>query len=144
MNTTRLPSLFNPEPLAFDEAFRSFMRPFLRWEPTPDLPHFPIDVAETDEFYTVTAAIPGVAKEDIHVEIEGRQVMITTEFKKPVFEKKEPRFVRTERVYGVANRLFTLGYEVDRAKAVAKYVDGVLTLTLPKLVPAHAEPLKVQ
>jgi HSP20 family protein len=144
MNTTRLPSLFNPEPLALDEAFRSFMRPLMRWEPMPDLPQIPIDIAESDDAYTVTAAIPGVAKQDIHVEIEGRQVMITTEFKKPVSEKKEPRFVRTERYYGVANRMFTLGYEIDRAKAVAKYADGVLTLTLPKLMTAHAEQLKIQ
>lgn len=143
MNTTRLPSLFNPEPVAFDDAFRSFMRPFLRWEPSPELPSIPVDVVEMDDAYTVTAVLPGVAKEDIHVEIEGRQVMISTEFKKPVFEKKDPRYLRAERLYGFANRLFTLGYEVDRAKAVAKYADGVLTLTLPKLVPAHAEPLKV-
>jgi HSP20 family molecular chaperone IbpA len=39
--------------------------------------------------------------------------------------------------------VFTLGSEVDRAKAEAKYVDGVLTLTLPKLLSAHVEPLKI-
>ena len=33
--------------------------------------------------------------------------------------------------------------EWDRAKAVAKYVDGVLMLTLPKFVGAHAEALKI-
>jgi HSP20 family protein len=144
MNTTRLPSLFAPESFTFDDAFRSFMRPLMRWEPMPDAPQFPLDVVESDDSYTVTAEIPGVSKDDIHVEIEGRQVMITTEFKKPVFEKKEPRMVRTERVYGFASRVFTLGHEVDRAKAVAKYADGVLSLTLPKFVPAHVEPLKVQ
>jgi HSP20 family protein len=144
MNTTRLPSLFTPESFTFDEAFRSFMRPMLRWEPVPDSPQFPLDVVETDEAYTVTAEIPGVTKEDIHVEIEGRQVMVTAEFKKPVYEKKEPRMLRTERMYGFASRVFTLGSEVDRSKAVAKYTDGVLTLTLPKFVPAHVEPLKVQ
>jgi HSP20 family protein len=143
MNTTRLPSLFAPEPLTtFDEAFRSFMRP-LRWEPAPDMPTIPIDVVEADDAYTVTAQIPGVTKEAIHVEIDGRQVMITTEFKKPVYEKKDVRFLRGELTYGFASRVFTLGYEIDREKAVAKYVDGVLTLTLPKFVPVHTEPLKV-
>ncbi|MBL8323829.1 MAG: Hsp20/alpha crystallin family protein [Rubrivivax sp.] len=143
MNTTRLPSLFTPEPLTtFDEAFRSFMRPF-RWEPAPEMPTIPIEVVEADDAYTVTALIPGVTKEAIHVEIDGRQVMITTEFKKPVYEKKDVRFLRGELTYGFASRVFTLGYEIDRAKAVAKFVDGALTLTLPKLVPAHAEPLKV-
>jgi HSP20 family protein len=144
MSTTRLPSLFAPEPFTFDDAFRSFMRPLMRWEPMPDTPQFPLDIVEMDEVYTVTAEMPGLTKEDIQVEIEGRQVMITAEFKKPVFEKKEPRMVRTERLYGFSSRVFTLGHEVDRSKAVAKYADGVLTLTLPKFVPAHAEPLKVQ
>jgi HSP20 family protein len=144
MNTTRLPSLFATESFPFDDAFRSFMRPLVRWEPMSETPQIPIDVVETDEFYTVTAEIPGVARDDIHVEIEGRQVMITTEFKKPVLETKGPRVLCTERVYGFASRVFSLGVEIDRAKAVAKYADGVLTLTLPKFVAAHVEALKIE
>lgn len=144
MNTTRLPSLFTPEAFAFDDAFRSFMRPMMRWEPLPEVPQIPIDVVEAEGLYTVTAAIPGVTKDELHVEIDGRQVMISTEFKKPVVEHQDARFLRTERSYGFASRVFSLGHEIDRAKAVAKYADGVLTLTLPKLVPVSVEPLKVQ
>ncbi len=146
MNTTRLPglvpSLFTPEPF-FDEAFRSFMRPF-RWEAAPDVPQIPIDVMEIGDEYMVYAWIPGVTREAIHVEIEGRQVMISTEYKKPVFEGKDARFLRSEFPYGFASRVFTLGFEVDRTKAVAKYVNGVLTLTLPKLMHVGVEPLVVQ
>jgi len=143
MNTTRLPSLFAPEPFVFDDAFRTFMRPF-RWEPTPETPQIPMDVVEMDDAYIVSAVIPGVKKEDIHVEIDGRQVLITTEYKKPVYEKKDIRFLRGELTYGFASRVFTLGFEVDRTKAIAKYVDGVLTLTLPKFVAAHVDALVVQ
>ena len=103
-----------------------------------------MEIVEMDDAYTVTAGIPGVKKEDIHVEIDGRQVMITAEYKKPVYEKKDVRFLRDELSYGLASRVFTLGFEVDRTKAVAKYTDGVLTLTLPKLVSAHVETLVVQ
>jgi HSP20 family protein len=146
MNTTRLPglvpSLFASEPF-FDEAFRSFMRPF-RWEGMAEVPQFPIDVLEIGDEYTVYAWIPGVKREDIHVEIEGRQVMITAEYKKPVFEGKEVRYLRTEFPYGFATRSFTLPYEVDRTKAVAKYAEGVLMLTLPKLVHVGVEPLVVR
>jgi HSP20 family protein len=88
--------------------------------------------------------ILGVSKEDIHVEIDGRQVMITTEYKKPVYEKKDVRFLRGELTYGFASRVFTLGFEIDRTKAIAKYVDGVLTLKLPKFVAAHVDALVVQ
>jgi HSP20 family protein len=143
MNTTRLPSLFSAEPFTLDEPFRSFMRQF-RWEPVPEMPQIPMDLVESDDGYVVTATIPGVKKEAIHVEIDGRQVMISTEFKKPVFEKKDLRSVRSELSYGFASRSFVLPYDIDRAKADAKYVDGVLTLTLPKLVAMHVEPLKVQ
>ena len=143
MNTTRLPSLFAPESFLLDDAFRRFMRP-LRWEPADELPQIPIDVAEADDAYTVTAMLPGVKKEDIHVEVEGRQVMITTEFKKPEPGEKDSRVVHGELSWGVASRVFTLGCEVDRAKASARYVDGVLTLTLPKFVAAHSEPLIIE
>jgi HSP20 family protein len=143
MNTTRLPSLFTREPFLLDDAFRSFMRPF-RWEAEEETPQMRMDVSETDTGYVVKAEIPGVRKEDIHVEVEGPRIMITAEVKKDKEEKKEGRVIRSERMYGYASRSFTLGHELDRAKAEAKYADGVLTLTLPKLVSAHVEPLKVE
>jgi HSP20 family protein len=143
MNTTRLPSLFASEPFVFDDAFRTFMRPF-RWEPAVETPQIRIDVSEADEAYTVKAEIPGVRKEDIHVEIEGAQVLISAEVKKDVEEKKEGRLLRSERSYGMASRMFTLGFEVDRSKAVAKYTDGVLSLTLPKKLSVHTEALKIE
>ena len=142
MSTTRLPSLFTSEPFALDDAFRSFMRPF-RWEVAPEAPAIKMDVTELEGAYMVKAEIPGVRKEDIHVEIDGRQVMITTEFKKEA-EKKDSRMLRSEFSYGFASRTFTLGHEIDRDKAVAKYLDGVLTLTLPKFVGAHGEALKIE
>ena len=143
MNTTRLPSLFSGEPFTLDDAFRSFMRPY-RWEAPAETPQIKIDVSEVDDAYTVKAEIPGVRKEDIHVEIEGPQVLITAEVKKDTEEKKESRVLRSERSYGYASRMFNLGFELDREKAVAKYVDGVLTLTLPKKATAHTEPLVIQ
>ena len=102
MKNTRLPSLFASEPFVFDDAFRTFMRPF-RWEWPPKTPQIKKDVEET----------------------------------------KEGRLLRSERSYGFASRSFSLGYEIDRAKAVAKYENGVLMLTLPKLMSAHVEPLKI-
>jgi len=146
MNITRLPTLF--EPFLFDDAYRNFMQRF-RWEPvTPGAPQItpqiPMEIVEMDDVYSVTAGIPGVKKEDIHVEIDGRQVMITAKYKKLVYEKKDVRFLREELSYGVASRVFTLGFEVDRTKAVAKYADGVLTLMLPKRVSAHVDTLVVQ
>ena len=41
-------------------------------------------------------------------------------------EKKGEEVIRSERYYGKVSRSFTLPHEVDEAKAVAKYTDGVL------------------
>lgn len=142
MNITRLPTLFANDPFAIDDAFRSLMRPF-RWE-AAETPQITFDVTEEGDVYTVKAEMPGVRKEDIHVEIEGAQVLITTELKKEEPPVKDARVLHAERRYGYMSRMFTLAHEIDRAAAAAKYADGVLTLTLPKKVPVHGEPLIVQ
>ena len=145
MSTTRLPSVFETDPfaLALDEPLRNLMRPW-RWSSLPEAPQIKMDVAETEGVYTVKAEIPGVRKEDIHVELDGAKVTISAEVKKDHDEKKEGRVVRSERSYGYASRTFTLGHEVERAKAEAKYADGVLTLTLPKAASSRVEPLVVK
>jgi len=90
-----------------------------------------IDVTKTDDGYTVKADIPGVSKDDIQVSIDGNQVTISGEIKKESEEKKGEEVLRSERYYGKVSRSFTLPHDVDEAKVVAKYADGVLKLTLP-------------
>ncbi len=91
-----------------------------------------VDVTQDDKAYTVKADMPGVKKEDIHVEIDGNVVAISAEVKKEKEEKKDERLVRSERYYGRLERSFSLDHDVDEAAVVAKYDDGVLNLTLPK------------
>jgi HSP20 family protein len=90
-----------------------------------------IDVIKTEDTYTVKAEIPGVSKDDIQVSIDGNEVTISGEIKKESEEKKGEEVLRSERYYGKVSRSFTLPHDVDEAKVVAKYADGVLKLTLP-------------
>ena len=90
-----------------------------------------IDVTKAEDTYTVKAEIPGVKKDDIQVSIEGNEVTISGEIKKESEEKKGEEVLRSERYYGKVSRSFTLPHDVDEAKVVAKYADGVLKLTLP-------------
>ncbi len=137
---TRFEPLFT---MPFDDLFRRTMRP-VRWEVEGLPAEMRLDVHETDTAYTVKAEIPGVAKEDIDVRIEGNTVSITAERKaeKEVKEKGAP--VRTERYFGQLLRSFTLGTAVDEAAATAKYADGVLELTLPKKAGSTAAGLTIQ
>ena len=95
-------------------------------------PKMTVDLTEDNNAYLLKAEIPGVKKEDIHVAIDGTDVSITVETKKEKEEKRGETVLRSERYYGRWNRNFSLATAVDETKAEAKYVDGILTLTLPK------------
>jgi HSP20 family protein len=113
-----------------DDAFKGlFVRP-LRFDVGQQM-QIKMDVTKADNAYTVKAEMPGVKKDDIHVSVEGSQVTISGEARKESEEKKGEEVIRSERYYGKISRSFTLPNDVDEAKAVAKYADGVLNLTLP-------------
>jgi HSP20 family protein len=90
-----------------------------------------IDVSKADDTYTVKADVPGVKKDDIQVAVDGNEVTISGEIKQETEETKGEEVLRSERYYGKISRSFTLPHDVDEAKVVAKYADGVLKLTLP-------------
>lgn len=127
--------LIRYEPLVgrLDGLFNDFFRPAYVWESGANEPA-PIrfDVRDTPAGYAVAAELPGVKKEDIHVEIEGNEVTISAETRREAEQKDGEKWLRTERYFGKTARRFALPQEVDESKAEAKFADGVLELTLPK------------
>jgi len=93
-----------------------------------------LDIKENGDAYVVEAELPGVKKEDIHVEIEGGLVTIQAEIKQEDSAEDE-RMLRRERYVGSVARRFELPVEVNVEQANADYSDGVLVLNLPKLEP---------
>ena len=91
-----------------------------------------IDVAENEREYRLMAEIPGVRKEDINVSINGGEVTISAEVKNEKEAREGERTLRSERFYGKVSRTLVLEYPVEESGAEARYVDGVLELTLPK------------
>ena len=90
-----------------------------------------LDIKKADDAYRVDAELPGVKKEDIHVEIDGNRVTISAEVKKETEQKKGEEVLKSERYFGRLERMFMLDKDIDEAKAEAKFDDGVLKLTLP-------------
>ena len=121
---------------SFDDAFREFGILPKSMRGTEQAPRIRMDMAETEQAYTVKAEVPGVHKEDIKVSIDGNQVSISAEIKKEK-ETSNGGMLRSERYYGQQYRSFSLPQEVDDAKAEAKYKDGILELTLPKKPGGH-------
>ena len=134
---------FSPTSDALDDLFRGFFMQPVRFEGQPDV-GMKMDVTEDDKAYKVHAEIPGVKKEDIHVNIDGNQVSISAEVKKEKEVKDGEKLLRSERYYGSVSRVFSLAQDVDEGTAAAKYDNGVLELTLPKKMAANAKKLVIQ
>ena len=107
-----------------------FVRP-VQFADQPEL-QLKMDVREDDQAYVVQADLPGVRKDDIHVQIDGNIVSISAELLRDKAMKEGEKVLRTERYFGKVSRSFQLAQDVDEAKASASYNDGVLALTLPK------------
>jgi len=131
-----------------DDLFKGFLVRPLGFEGRGDggvqLQRAKVDVAEKNGAYRVTAELPGVKKEDIHVSIDGDQVTIEAEVKQEKEASKDERALHSERVYGKVLRSFTLPQEVDESKAQAKFENGVLELTLPKKAAAQRKQVSIQ
>lgn len=101
-----------------------------------------LDVVETPDAYIVRAEVPGVAKDQIEVKVEERDVTIKTEYRDEV--EANGKALWRERTFGKAVRAIRLPEAVDANGAQARHVDGVLQLTLPKLVKTSAKQITIQ
>lgn len=89
-----------------------------------------IDILETDDEILVYAALPGVDKKAIHVEVKDSTLVLRGE-RKPLDEKGK-NVMRREQCYGPFYRAFSLSTEVDASKVKAVDRDGVVEIRLPK------------
>lgn len=127
-----------------DGLFDQFLRPAYSGNGAVETAPIRVDVRESAAAYTVHAELPGVKKDDIAVEIEGNEVQISAEVKREAEAKEGEQVLRTERFYGKSARRFSLPVEIDEAKVEAKFVDGVLELTLPKKAAAAGRKITIQ
>ena len=132
----------------FDDFFKDvapgfFIKP-LHGDPLPSASQIRIDVKETDKEFTVQAEIPGVAKEDIHVSVDGSIVTLRAEIRQQDRQTEGEKVLRTERYYGEVSRSFQLPSDIDEANAKARYDNGVLCLTLPKKISSAPQRLTVE
>jgi HSP20 family protein len=91
-----------------------------------------LDVAESEQAYTVTLDLPGVAKDDVKVSIEGRKISIEAKSSKANERKDGDRVLVRERAESSFARSFVLPVELDQDRSSAKLEHGVLTLELAK------------
>lgn len=102
----------------------------------------PVDVYENDSSITLLADLPGVPREQLHVRVDGDNLLLEAT---AVTSGPE----NMELVYGEAQcpayrRQFTLSRELDPSRIEAQLRDGVLRLTIPKAEEARPRRIQVQ
>ncbi|BCY17736.1 hypothetical protein hrd7_15850 [Leptolinea sp. HRD-7] len=100
----------------------------------------PVDVKAEDEEYVLTAMIPGVAAEDLNIQVVNETVTIQGEIKA---SDDSENYLLRERPTGHFSRVLTLPDELDASKADAHVSNGVLTLRIPKAEDAKPKSIKV-
>jgi HSP20 family protein len=113
----------------FDDGFDRF---FGAAEGDAALRNPSLDVSETDNGYKVVLDLPGVAKDDVKITIDGRHVSVAAQVQREETKKEGERVIYRERASSSFARSFTLPEEVDQEGSQAKLDKGVLTLSLAR------------
>jgi len=99
-----------------------------------------VDIKENDDHFTIVADIPGVAPEDIEVQMENGVLTIKGERETEKTEEKDD-FKHIERSFGSFYRRFSLPEGADPDSIEAKSNNGVLEITINKQ--EKTEPRKI-
>ena len=90
-----------------------------------------VDIIEEEKAFEVHVAVPGMNKDDFKIDLNDNYLTISGE-RKNSREKKENNFHSVEIQYGTFSRSFTLPENVDANGISAKYVNGILEVSIPK------------
>lgn len=91
----------------------------------------PVNIRESEKSYNLDVVAPGFEKADFKVSLDQNILTVSAEKKDEVKNEGEKE-IRREYSYRSFKRSFTLDEKIDAACIDAKYVNGVLTLNLPK------------
>ena len=92
-----------------------------------------LDVSDNDADYVAVLDMPGVAKEDVKITVDGRRITVQAERGAAAGADDGARLIHRERAAPAYARSFVLPVDVEQAATQARLEHGVLTLTLPKL-----------
>ena len=100
------------------------------------------ELIETDEAMVLNLELPGVNPDDLTVEVTAEAVSVKGE-RQSNFADRENGINRSEFCYGTFHRVIPLPLAIQQANVEADYKNGILSLTLPKVVEEKDKVVKV-
>jgi HSP20 family protein len=101
-----------------------------------------LNVYETDSGFEIELEVPGLALEDLEVQVEGREIAVRGERKFTLPENGA--WQRRERAHGSFERKLRLPVDIDAAQLEAHLDQGLLRLICPKAQSAVPRKISVQ
>ena len=93
-----------------------------------------VNVYEYDDKVGVVAEIPGLDKKQLDVAVEDGVLTISGD-KHSAFEDDGAKVIRRELKQSSFKRSFELGDQLDGENVSAKFKDGILSVSIPKIEP---------
>lgn len=93
------------------------------------------NILEKDDSFEIQLAVPGMKKEDFHMEVENNVLTVTYERKEEEGQKFEDNFLRREYLPENFTRSFTIPKNVAIENIRARSENGMLFIAVPKLEP---------
>ncbi len=119
-------------PSVFDDFFKPWNEWFDGGKAGSVLTVPAVNVTENAENYMVSLAVPGVNKNDLKIDVDGNMITISSETEVEK-EEKDEKYTRKEYNYNSFSRTFTIPEDVRADSIQARYDNGVLNVTLPRI-----------
>lgn len=103
-----------------------------------------VNVKETNDAFELEVAAPGMSKQDFRVELDNNVLLISAQ-KEDKHEEQDDKgnYSRREFSYQSFTRSFSLPERLVKGDEIAaKYNDGILHITVPKVDEAKVKPIK--
>jgi HSP20 family protein len=90
-----------------------------------------VNIKENEKDFQIEMLAPGVEKENIHIEIEGRKMTIKAEVADEINEHSD-HYTRRDFFFGSFEKTFNLPKDVDEDHISAELINGILNVTISK------------
>jgi HSP20 family protein len=101
----------------------------------------PVNIRETADYYELSVFAPGLTKDAFNISVTDDVLIVSSAAGHEPNE--QPNWLHHEYKRGGFERRFQLNNKVDTDSITARYTDGVLELTLPKVPGAPAQQIAV-